>query len=106
MFMRGQLTPDQRVQKAVIDIMAHERYVALAGVLMIGSRRVESDAAKCPTAYTNGRDEVYGADFIAEMNDRQLRFLDTARGVSQTLSPPFNVAAPVQGEPAAGQHGM
>jgi predicted metal-dependent peptidase len=75
MFMRGQLTPDQRVQKAVIDIMAHERYRALGGVLMIGSRRVESDAAKCPTAYTNGRDEVYGGDFIAEMNDRQLRFL-------------------------------
>ena len=75
MFMRGQLTPDQRVQKAVIDIMAHERYVALAGVLMIGSRRVESDATKCPTAYTNGRDEVYGADFIADLNDRQLRFL-------------------------------
>ena len=69
------LSPDQRVQKAVIDIMANPRYVALAGVLMIGSRRVEHDATKCPTAYTNGRDEVYGADFIADLNDRQLRFL-------------------------------
>ena len=55
--------------------MANPRYVALAGVLMIGSRRVEHDATKCPTAYTNGRDEVYGADFIADLNDRQLRFL-------------------------------
>ena len=75
MLMMNNLSPDQRVQKAVIDIMANPRYVALAGVLMIGSRRVEPDKSKCPTAYTNGRDEVYGADFIADLNDRQLRFL-------------------------------
>lgn len=75
MLMMGQLTPEQRVQKAVIDIMANPKYVALAGVLMIGSRRVEPDKSKCPTAYTNGRDEVYGADFIADLSDRQLRFL-------------------------------
>lgn len=70
-----QLTPEQRVSKAVVDIMANPKYVALAGVLMIGERRVETDPAKCPTAYTNGKDEVYGADFIADLNDRQLRFL-------------------------------
>ena len=75
MLMMNKLTPDQRVQKAVIDIMANPKYIALAGVMMIGSRRVEPDAAKCPTAYTNGKDEVYGADFIADMNDKQLRFL-------------------------------
>jgi predicted metal-dependent peptidase len=73
--MMTKLSPEQRVQKAVIDIMANPKYTALAGVLMIGSRRVEPDASKCPTAYTNGKDEVYGADFIADMNDRQLRFL-------------------------------
>ena len=75
MLMMGNLTPDQRVQKAVIDIMANLKYRALAGVLMIGARRVEHDAQRCPTAYTNGKDEVYGADFIADLNDRQLRFL-------------------------------
>jgi hypothetical protein len=105
MLMMNNLSPDQRVQKAVIDIMANPRYVALAGVLMIGSRRVEHDATKCPTAYTNGRDEVYGADFIADMNDKQLRFL-SARGVSQTLSPPHHVATSLQGERTAGQHGL
>jgi len=75
MLMMGNLTPDQRVQKAVIDIMANLKYRALVGVLMIGARRVEHDAQRCPTAYTNGKDEVYGADFIADLNDRQLRFL-------------------------------
>jgi predicted metal-dependent peptidase len=75
MLMMNNLSPDQRVQKAVIDIMANPKYMALAGVLMIGSRRVEYDASKCPTAYTNGKDVVFGADFIADLNDRQLRFL-------------------------------
>jgi len=75
MLMMNNLTTDQRVQKAVIDIMAHERYRALAGVLMIGSRRVEPDAAKCSTAYTNGKDVVFGRDFVEQLNDAQLRFL-------------------------------
>ena len=70
-----QLTPEQRVSKAVVDIMANPKYTALAGVLMIGERRVETDPVKCPTAYTNGKNEVYGADFIADLNDKQLRFL-------------------------------
>jgi predicted metal-dependent peptidase len=76
MFMLGKsLTAEQRLQKAVIDIMANPKYVALAGVLMIGGRRVEDDEAKCPTAYTNGRDEVYGRAFVDSLNDAQLRFL-------------------------------
>lgn len=76
MFMLGaKLTVEQRLQKAVIDIMANPKYVALAGILMIGNRRVEDDPRRCPTAYTNGRDEVYGRDFCDSLNDAQLRFL-------------------------------
>lgn len=69
------LTTEQRLQKAVIDIISNPKYVALAGVLMVGSRRVEDDAAKCPTAYTNGRDEVYNRAFVDQLNDPELRFL-------------------------------
>lgn len=76
MMMLGKpLTATQRLQKAVIDIMANPKYVALAGVLMLGSRRVEDDPEKCPTAYTNGRDEVYGKEFVEKLNDPELRFL-------------------------------
>jgi predicted metal-dependent peptidase len=76
MLMLGKtLTAEQRLQKAVIDIMANQKYVALAGILMIGDRRVEDDAEKCPTAYTNGRDEVYGRAFVDTLNDAELRFL-------------------------------
>ena len=67
-----QLTPEQRLSKAVVDIMGNPKYVALAGVLMIGDRSVDDNV---PTACTNGRDEMYGRGFIDTLNDPELRFL-------------------------------
>jgi len=73
MLMIGkQLTAEQRLSKAVVDIMSTGKYVALAGVLMIGDRSVDD---KVPTACTNGRDEKYGRKFIETLNDAELRFL-------------------------------
>jgi hypothetical protein len=48
------LTAEQRLSKAVMSVMAHNKYVGLASVLMVGERTV-SDTV--PTACTNGRDE-------------------------------------------------
>jgi len=70
-----ELTPEQRLQKAAIAILGHKAYTAMNGVFMIGSKRIEYDPVKCPTAYTNGRDEVYGAEFVAQCSDANLRFL-------------------------------
>lgn len=75
MMLGKPLNAEQRLKKAVIDIMANPRYVALAGILMLGKRTVEDDEGKCPTAYTNGRDEVYGRAFVDKLNDAELRFL-------------------------------
>ena len=73
MLMIGkQLTAEQRLSKAVVDIMGSPKYVALAGVLMIGARTVDE---KVKTACTNGRDEMYGRGFIETLNDAELRFL-------------------------------
>ena len=73
MLMIGkQLTAEQRLSKAVVDIMGSPKYVALAGVLMIGSRTVDD---KTKTACTNGRDEMYGRAFIDTLTDAELRFL-------------------------------
>lgn len=66
------LTAEQRLGKAVVDIMANPKYVALAGILMIGDRTVEDDV---PTACTNGRDEMYGRAFVDSLNDAELRFV-------------------------------
>lgn len=73
MLMIGkQLTAEQRLTKAVVDIMANPKYVALAGVLMVGSREVDE---KIKTACTNGRDEKYGRAFVESLNDAELRFV-------------------------------
>ena len=73
MLMIGkQLTAEQRLSKAVVDIMGSPKYVALAGVLMIGNRSV---CEKTKTACTNGRDELYGRKFIEALSDAELRFL-------------------------------
>ena len=69
-----QLTGEQRLTKAVVSIMGSPKYVALAGVLMIGDRSVVDDP-DVPTACTDGRDEFYGREFVSKLNDAELRFL-------------------------------
>lgn len=66
------LTVEQRLKKAVIDIMANPKYVALSGILMVGKRKVIDGF---PTAGTNGRDEVYGREFVEGLTDAELRFV-------------------------------
>jgi predicted metal-dependent peptidase len=67
-----QLTEEQRLSKAVVDIMP--RIPEIAGLLMIGERVVTDDPS-VPTACTNGRDEWYGRMFVASLNDAELRFV-------------------------------
>jgi len=67
-----QLTAEQRLSKNITAIMGHERYIALAGVLMIGNKGIKDD---CPTAYTNGRDEYYGRAFVDDLTDPEFRGL-------------------------------
>jgi len=70
--MGRELTAEQRLQKAVVAITANKRYVALAGVLMIGERVVVEDY---PTACTDGKNEWYGRAFVDSLSDAELRFL-------------------------------
>ncbi len=70
--LNQQLTAEQRITKASVDITAHPRYTALAGVLMVGDKTVSDDV---PTACTNGRDETYGRAFVDPKPDAELRFV-------------------------------
>ena len=73
MLMIGKpLSAEQRLTKAVVDLMSHKKYTALAGVLMVGTREI---CDKTPTAMTNGRDEKYGRKFVEELSDTNLRFV-------------------------------
>jgi predicted metal-dependent peptidase len=72
LLIKQNLTVEQRLQKAVSDIMMCDKYIALSGLLAVGDRSVKDDI---PTACTNGRDEKYGRTFCESLNDPELRFL-------------------------------
>ena len=72
--LHGKLTAEQRLQKGAIDIMAHPRYRALSGVLLIGERSVVEDG-RIQTAATDGKNEFYNRNFVDSMKDSELRFL-------------------------------
>lgn len=75
--LNNDLTPEQRLTKAVVAIMGKDKYIALSGILMIGTRKVVTTPETGPvfTACTNGRDERYGGEFIVSLTDAMLRFL-------------------------------
>jgi predicted metal-dependent peptidase len=66
------LVAEQRLRKAVIDIIGRDEFIALTGVLMIGTKIVDD---KVKTACTNGRDEAYGRKFVDELSDAEFRFV-------------------------------
>ena len=68
------LTAEQRIERCHIELMKHPHFVAYSGVLMVGSVKVK-DASECATAYTNGRDVVYGRQFLEQLSDSDLRGL-------------------------------
>mgnify|MGYP003703914361 CR=1 FL=1 len=70
--LNKQLTAEQRLYKASTDIIGRDEFVALSGVLMIGSKQVSEDF---PTACTNGRDEWYGRAFVDDLSDAEFRFV-------------------------------
>ena len=77
------LTVEQRLEKQRIGVMRDMRFVAIAGVLMTGKKSVSDK--KGMTAATNGRDEVYGRQFVASLPDAQVRFLILHEGYHKLL---------------------
>ena len=67
-----QLTAEQRLSKNITAIMGNPKYVALAGVLMIGEKGIKDDI---PTACTDGKNDYYGRAFVDGLTDSEFRFL-------------------------------
>ena len=63
------LTAEQRVQRAHVKMMEHQATKAFSSILMVGNTEVSNEI---PTACTNGRDVLYGADFIQTLTDPEL----------------------------------
>lgn len=68
------LSAERKLKKAKIDIMRSELpgLRLWAGVMSIGKTSLCDNT---PTAYTNGRDEVYGRAFVEQLSVRELSFV-------------------------------
>lgn len=66
------LTAEQKVERAHVSIMQSKLFRFYSGLTMIGKVSVSDDV---PTAGTNGRDVIYGREFVNKMNDKQMLFV-------------------------------
>lgn len=69
------LTAQQKLERAAVWIMKQPEFIAYSGVMMVGDSRLEPDPAKCPTAYTDGYNVVYGEQFVEKLTEPELRFV-------------------------------
>jgi predicted metal-dependent peptidase len=63
---------ERKLKKVKISLMRNPLFVHLSGVMMVGKTEVRDDV---PTAYTNGRDEVYGRSLLKWLNEKELAFV-------------------------------
>ena len=77
MLMIGKtLSEEQRLTKAIADIIGNQNYIALAGILMMGDHKiVPAGTQGCRTAMTNGVNAWYAREFVAKLTDAEFRFL-------------------------------
>lgn len=77
MLMIGKtLSEEQRLTKAIADIIGNQNYIALAGILMMGDHKiVKTGEMGCRTAMTNGVNAWYAREFVAKLSDAEFRFL-------------------------------
>jgi predicted metal-dependent peptidase len=73
--MAMKLTAQQKIDRANVWIMRQPQFIGYSGVIMVGESRIESDPKKCPTAYTDGYNVVYGEKFINDLTEEEVRFI-------------------------------
>jgi len=64
------VSEEQRLEKAMCNLMAEPYLMALCPVMMLGKRTIDD---KTPTACTDGINEKYGRKFVAACPDKPLR---------------------------------
>ena len=63
---------ERRLSKVKISIMRNPKFALWSGLMTVGKTRVDDNV---PTACTNGRDEIYGREFIKSLDDKELAFV-------------------------------
>lgn len=76
------LSPEQKLIAAGIDIMQHKEFALLAGCVVMGKI---SMSKSIPTAGTDGRDEMYGEQFMALQSRKQTRWVRLHENLHKAL---------------------
>lgn len=63
---------ERRLSKVKIAIMRNPKFALWSGLMTVGKTSVVDNI---PSACTNGRDELYGREFIQKLDDRELAFV-------------------------------
>lgn len=63
---------ERKLKKVKIALMRNPLFALYQGVMMVGKTTMRDDI---PTAATNGRDEIYGRQFIKELSEKELAFV-------------------------------
>lgn len=63
---------ERKLKKVKINLMRNPMFALWSGIMMVGKTSVAEDV---PTACTNGRDEIYGLDFVTKLDEKQLGFV-------------------------------
>lgn len=62
----------RKLKKVKINLMRNPKFALWSGVMMIGKTSVVESV---PTACTNGRDEMYGLEFVTKLDEKALGFV-------------------------------
>jgi len=66
------MNEERKLSKVKIALMRNPKFAFWSGILMVGKTSVVDDL---PTAATNGRDEMYGREFVAKLGEKELAFV-------------------------------
>jgi predicted metal-dependent peptidase len=70
--VRSKLPAEKRIELVHVSLMREKTFAFFAGLFMVGSTTVTDQKI---TAGTNGRDAVYGREFVDSLTDKELAFL-------------------------------
>jgi len=74
------MSEERKLQRAKINLMRSPKFALLSGILMVGKTKVVEKGDMPAPACTDGRDEKYRRDFIAELSDPELAFVVAHEG--------------------------
>jgi predicted metal-dependent peptidase len=66
------MNEERKLAKVKIALMRNPKFAFWQGILMVGKTSIVDGL---PTAATNGRDEMYGREFVAKLEEKELAFV-------------------------------